>query len=238
MVRPRFVAISKVHADLPPLLHLDPADRVAFIDGDYRCSRLELDYASLQRDFGVGVAGVVVSGALEVDGAIVNQSVDDGPRLMVGGALSAEHLVVGGSVVVAQGDARLTQSVVGRYNHGLIIFGGALVAPLVCTVEITTKFLEPVDVKLLVAKEALTRFEPGVLERSLVGQWFKVGAGAENTDAVWRALAELDSELFSADMRASMARGDIGAFACPDVDLLAQWALAGRSAWKATSSRA
>lgn len=119
--------LSSMHPDHHPPA---PEDMVWVVEGDLRLAgNLRLDWDHWP------ALGLVVTGDLHVDGAIVNADMDGGPFLLVAGRTQARALVGGGAALVFEGDAVVDDLVLGHYNHGALVFRGALDAPAVVTLD-------------------------------------------------------------------------------------------------------
>ncbi|MFN8061344.1 MAG: hypothetical protein U0Q12_19440 [Vicinamibacterales bacterium] len=75
--------------------------------------------------------GLIVTGALIVDGAIVNANVNSGPFLLVLGPTRARAMFAGGAELRFEGTATFDDAVVGCYNDGRVSFAGSVEAPMV-----------------------------------------------------------------------------------------------------------
>lgn len=74
--------------------------------------------------------GLVVTGNLRVDGAIINASLNDGPFLLVLGETRARTLYAGGAEIRFEKRAHFQDAVVGNYNDGILRFVDGLTAPM------------------------------------------------------------------------------------------------------------
>ncbi|NOJ77924.1 hypothetical protein HNV28_06130 [Myxococcus xanthus] len=81
--------------------------------------------------------GLLVRGALTIEGCLLNFEDDTGPFLQVEGALVASGVGVGGSQLRVNGSVR-TGELVGVYNHGHLDVGGDLDARIVATEHAVT----------------------------------------------------------------------------------------------------
>lgn len=79
--------------------------------------------------------GLIVTGDLSVDGAIVNAGMNGGPFLLVGGKTRAYAVIGGGAELVFEGDTQVEEIVVGHYNDGILMFRKNLAAPAVVTMD-------------------------------------------------------------------------------------------------------
>lgn len=64
------------------------------------------------------IAGLLVLGDLQIDGALINADLNDAPFLAVRGHLMARALVNGGAAIIVEGCAHIAECVIGRDNHG------------------------------------------------------------------------------------------------------------------------
>lgn len=88
---------------------------------------LELDWdADWLR--GKRIVGIDCLGDLSVDGNIVNEMLEGGPLLFVGGTLKVHNLKKGGASIIVLGDLRADGWVIGEYNDGVMRIGGDLEA--------------------------------------------------------------------------------------------------------------
>lgn len=161
----------------------DPAGRVEVVEGDLHVAGdLLLDDAYTRRRVeklrarapgdreASDVVGLVVTGALTVDGAIINANLNAGPFLLVLGTTRARAIFGGGAELRFDGRARVSDAVVGCYNDGSLRFAGGLEAPLVLSedhmIDIVGSGPDGIG-----APEVLDPFndaiEPAVLERVL-----------------------------------------------------------------------
>ncbi len=77
-----------------------------------------------------GSVGLVVTGNLHVDGAIINASLDEGPFLLVLGETRARALYAGGAEIRFEKRAHFEDAVIGVYNDGILRFIDGLDAPM------------------------------------------------------------------------------------------------------------
>ena len=123
----------QLNETVPYYEDFEPSGVVAVVDGDLAVQDdllLDWEHPQWTRD-GRRIAGLLVTGDLEVAGSIVNETGDFGPFLVVLGSLSAHHGVFGGSLAVAKGDATFSGLLIGHYNHGAMIFQGTTRAALI-----------------------------------------------------------------------------------------------------------
>jgi hypothetical protein len=78
-----------------------------------------------------GSSGLIVTGNLEVSGAIINANLNGGPFLLVLGTTRARALFAGGAEFRFEGHAQFSDAVVGCYNDGYTRFAGGVQAPVV-----------------------------------------------------------------------------------------------------------
>lgn len=108
---------------LPLKSHLNSwGDEIRLLDGDVVVDGdLELDE----------VPDIWVRGDLKVKGSVCNIEGDYGPFLVVEGDLQAKNLIGGGSEIQILGNARITNTIYGHYNHGILEIGGDVTAKAV-----------------------------------------------------------------------------------------------------------
>lgn len=87
--------------------------------------------------------GLIVTGKLTVDGAIINSNRNRGPFLLVLGDLRARALFAGGAEIVIEGKAEFEDAVVGCYNDGYVRFLDELSAPFVISEDHSFDIREP-----------------------------------------------------------------------------------------------
>ncbi len=214
--RIQLMPVRKIHADLADVIHLEPADRVAYVDGDFECDRIDLEYDAFAKTYGQkNSSGLVVSGDLKVNGAIINHDKDDGPRLMVGGSLTCNDVVLSGAIVVVQEQLTVLNTLVGVYNHGKLVCAGDARIGFLCSMELSAQFLGTLRARLIIAKSK--QLEAPKRESS---SFYRVHQ--ENTVDDRAALQLLDPRLLLPDTHLS---------GVPNLDLLIQWAEAGRPPW-------
>lgn len=142
--------------------------RIRVVEGDLRITgNLRLDW-----DQGLGADGMIVTGNLDVDGAIVNAGMNGGPFLLVAGTTAARAIVGGGAELRFEGDAKVAEIVIGHYNDGVLAFGADLVAPVVVTMDHDLQIHGRLD-----------------------GRWFDVFNG----DDEWSAFLDKDAGLAAMD---------------------------------------
>ena len=76
-------------------------------------------------------AGLIVTGKLTVEGAIINAGLNDGPFLYVLGETEAQAMFAGGAEFRFDRLARFADAVVGCYNDGFVRFAGGVESPFV-----------------------------------------------------------------------------------------------------------
>ncbi|WP_058833815.1 hypothetical protein [Luteimonas abyssi] len=114
----------------PARAALDPGGAVRVVEGDLTIDgNLCLDWDYWQ------TLGLVVTGDLQVNGAIVNAEMESGPFLFVGGRTRAGAIIAGGAEFLFEGDVQADDIVLGHYNDGVLTFGAALRAPAVVTMD-------------------------------------------------------------------------------------------------------
>jgi hypothetical protein len=115
------------------------------VDGPYALERVDAIRARAPGDRVAAAAhqaiGLVVTGALTVDGAIINADVNGGPFLLVLGETRARAIFSGGAEMVFAGYARVADAVVGCYNDGSVAFLSGLEAPLAISEDHEIKLL-------------------------------------------------------------------------------------------------
>lgn len=131
-------------------LHL--AQDLVLDDADWYRAMLDehgIDLKAIAPDIeGRHVSGLVVEGALAIDGALINADAEQGAFLVVAGAFEAQAVSGGGAEIRISGPARVHRSVVGHYNDGILHFNGGLTAPLVVNDDHDLHIAEPADVTL------------------------------------------------------------------------------------------
>lgn len=117
-------------------------------------------FAALLRQHGVNLAtlspalarrrvsGLVVEGALRIDGALINADSEAGAFLVVAGAFEARAVSGGGAEIVIGGPAVVHESVIGHYNDGILHFNGGLTAKLVVNDDHDLSIAEPQQIGL------------------------------------------------------------------------------------------
>src|SRR5262249_15849901 len=143
---------AEIAADLAEVLHCNGADKFGFVDADFECKKLELDFGKLEHELGLEkgeIMGMLVAGDLRVAGNIVNLDIDEGPSRFVGKSLSAENMILGGSTVIVQERLDIKTTLVCRYNHGQLIVVGPASAELMCTGECSVRFHDTVQARLV-----------------------------------------------------------------------------------------
>ena len=101
---------------------------VRVVEGDLRIDgNLLLDWKKFS------AAGLIVTGDLMVSGSIINANANYGPFLLVGGRTRAHAIVGGGAQLMFEGEAQVTDIVIGHYNDGSLVFKSNLSAPVVVT---------------------------------------------------------------------------------------------------------
>jgi hypothetical protein len=181
-VEVELAAALETHAPVKKLMSLSSLSRTAkvrVVEGD-----LAIDGALLS-DWkqGHGAAGLIVTGALSVNGPIINASRNGGPFLVVAGKTRAKAIVAGGAEFLFVGDAEVEEIVVGEYNDGILRFLGALKVPVAVTndhhFEVGGKFdgrwLDPFDeghawASVLHADIAVSKDEDGNEDFDVVDQ--------------------------------------------------------------------
>lgn len=131
---------AEVKAEVSPWLagnSEDDDDRVLVHDGDLTVPHaLGLDYRrgllALADEREPPFAGVIVRGALTIEGCLFNLEDDYGPFLLVTGDLQAPGIATGGARICVRG-AITTETVVGVYNHGSVAARGPLRARLIAS---------------------------------------------------------------------------------------------------------
>ena len=115
------------------------------VDGPYALERVAAIRARTPADRVVAEAhqaiGLIVTGALTVDGAIINADINGGPFLLVLGETRARAVFSGGAEMVFAGKARVADAVVGCYNDGSVAFLAGLEAPLAISEDHEIKLL-------------------------------------------------------------------------------------------------
>jgi len=77
-----------------------------------------------------GAVGLVVTGSLRVEGAILNANLNVGPFLLVLGETRARAIYSGGAEMLFEGRTALADTVVGCYNDGSVTFDAGLDAAI------------------------------------------------------------------------------------------------------------
>ncbi|MCH9651504.1 MAG: hypothetical protein K0U98_24975 [Deltaproteobacteria bacterium] len=77
---------------------------------------------------GKRIVAIDCQGDLSVDGNIVNDMLEGGPLLFVGGSLKVHNLKKGGASIIILGDLKADGWVIGEYNDGVMRIGGDLEA--------------------------------------------------------------------------------------------------------------
>lgn len=116
-------------------------EQIRVVDGDLTIAgNLMLDW-----DAGWDAHGLIVTGDLLVDGAIINANMNGGPFLLVVGKTQAFAVVGGGAELVFEGDAVVEDIVIGHYNDGILMFRKNLTTPVVVTVDHHLEILGSLD---------------------------------------------------------------------------------------------
>lgn len=118
--------------ELKNRLHSDNSidDAVIVFDGDTVFTQdLVLDFSAdtwPESELGSEVLGLICTGDLVVDGAIVNYDIDCSPFLMVLGNLQARTIDKGASIIDIAGNCHVEHVIYGYYNHGGLHVNGTI----------------------------------------------------------------------------------------------------------------
>ncbi|MBL9095565.1 MAG: DUF4116 domain-containing protein [Alphaproteobacteria bacterium] len=92
---------------------------------------LQVSTASFDADLRKrAISGLVVTGNLELRGALINADMESGAFLLVRGGLRARNVSGGGAEIRIDGPAVVTDAVIGHYNDGILSFNDSLDTPL------------------------------------------------------------------------------------------------------------
>lgn len=120
--------------ELENRLHSDNSidDEVIVFEGDtWLTCDLSLDFSAdswPESEQGSEVLGLICTGDLVVDGAIVNYDIDCSPFLIVLGNLQARTIDKGASIIDIAGNCHVEHVIYGYYNHGGLHVGGTIQA--------------------------------------------------------------------------------------------------------------
>lgn len=105
---------------------VDGRNKVRVVEGN-----LEVSGNLLMENDAFEGYGLIVTGDLNVSGAIMNTNVNYGPFLLVGGTTHAYAIVAGGATFVFEGQTTVDELILGHDNDGMLIFRGDVTAPVV-----------------------------------------------------------------------------------------------------------
>ncbi|MFL9481644.1 hypothetical protein ACI6Q2_02625 [Chitinophagaceae bacterium LWZ2-11] len=98
----------------------------------------DLKFAELNK---LRIEGVLIQGNLTTTGCIINEIGDYGPFVFIGGKISCQSLLLGGSYVEVEGNVTAKEVVMTDYNHGRFNCKGTIEAPVFIVNDHYTTFV-------------------------------------------------------------------------------------------------
>ena len=99
-------------------LHLDYKD--AFVDSANHTEWRNKFNIQTPPSGDYGIRGIIVNGNLEINGSLINKSMNDGPFLFITGDLKCRNLIAGGAYIQINGNADVEEIFYAHYNDGII----------------------------------------------------------------------------------------------------------------------